>query len=230
MTRNRAKWVVAALVVVAAGTSSYLLTQSLAGDSSPSRAAEDPQLVDDAIATAVDRTNDILAEEGAKETFVGVMGDFTVLPQDELPSDYPCEPLKAVTPTAASELYFELEDGTAPQRARACADGLVLLASGASWLNSDATSHFDMERRHFTGTRPQVSLLVPADRLELTDIDGHPAIVARAISETDTLLRRRTIYVIERAASDDAPGIVLRVSGSGPDEDMLSLAREILAK
>ena len=90
-----------------------------------------------------------------------------------------------------------------------------------------------VQRAYFTGRRPGVFLDAPLERIDLTTVAGRPAIITRPLQEVEQLVpffALRRMAVIERFPSGDIPGVLLRLSGTGSEENALAAAEYVLTE
>jgi len=164
--------------------------------------------------------------EAQKEPYLGPLGSFVILEDSRL-ARLPCDPVlredggpSADAFEGKSELFFKLERRYPPfTTAAVCEDG-TLVAMHAI----DPASGASIQRYYYVGEAAPIATLKPAERLELGEADGKPALFLLPYHPRVT----RGIAVIERVATPERAGIVLVVEALAPDfETLIELIREV---
>lgn len=176
--------------------------------------------------------------DAALPRFFGELGDFVIVEPDTS-DNYPCpedEQLSDEAELTESELYFELpgihglvEDGpTGGVVGTTCLD-VVRSVSGEITLSEESGSSAYIVRSYFLDPHPQLPILAPASRLELTEFDGLPGLLEFSPEAILNLYCRA--FVVQRAAEEGIPGVLLEVSGYLVDCDAVrGLTEELLAQ
>jgi hypothetical protein len=225
------------VLLAAVGAASFLFAMQFFDEATPS-AAENPTPVSveeaatetpppaslEDVETLVAELNAISQAEGEKPRFDGELGDFIVVRGDVFPVNYPCNGAREVAVAPDSELFYTLPGEQGSLYGPKCDDGTVFAAFGGR------EEGFVVERFLFVGAKPEVWIEAPLERIELTRVDGLTAIMALPVAELEAVHPYRTIYVVERFPSGSELGILLRVTGTGTADAMLSLVRHVLAQ
>jgi hypothetical protein len=148
-------------------------------------------------------------EDEAKPRYFGPHGDFEVVSSKEEthPARY-----------CADGVQQSQEEGLTPSELDMpgmneqviCADGTV----AATWSTAGRLSYFE--------DRPKLHADAPIDRLELTEIDGHPTLIVSPPSAVGPFF----LYLIVRAPSPEDPGILLALIGDNREH---AVERALLA-
>ena len=222
----RAAALLALLVVI--GFGSFVLAGRIIEDAPESIAQQPPPPSREELQALVDELNAIQAADTA-ELYSGPLGDFIALSGDDVsPSNDLCPTVRIELPSKESELFFTLPNGDSPDSANVCEDGTATFMYGAG-----AGGGLTVQRAYFTGRRPGVFLDAPLERIDLTTVAGRPAIITRPLQEVEQLVpffALRRMAVIERFPSGDTPGVLLRLSGTGSEENALAAAEYVLTE
>jgi hypothetical protein len=204
----RVSFFVASLAAVGAGA--YVIGLA-ASDGTPSTEAQVPT-EDYAERTRLEFQKAVATAEAerAKPVFRGTIGEF------EIVSDYaPTDPGNLCgggnRPSRESNFAASELNQTRMTLQKVCADGRVV----ATW--SDAGS-----RRYFYG-KVVLQLDAPRENLELLEIDGHQALIARPLAGIGT----HEIFIIQRAPSGTEPGIMIWTWGESRSEAIAAAAKEL---
>lgn len=189
---------------------------------------------DESVASKVENS---MAEEAAKPRFNGTMGDFEVLPrtEDALAKSglFSCKSGAATVPVsrvdamaAAGELWsdaFATEEGAA----WGCQGEGILLVNNQG-MSGETTTGEDvlLIRGYFSDVPVPVLRDAPKDRLELTEVEGHPALLEHPIDGYP--YGQANLVVIERFPTDGAPGIVVVVERAASAKRAIELAEELI--
>ena len=217
--------VTAALVFVAAiGAAAFFVTsQFVGGEASGQVTSQDSTVLDE----ITERVEGIIAADKALPRVRGEYGDFVVagFDQSEPTIEVPCARThdRAVDDLARiqqSELY-ESAFGDEPE-VYDCADGRINFIGGSIQHDRGRT---ELASYYFTGV-PIVNAEVVAGRLELTSVNGHPALIDRGL-DTSPFVSQNRIFVIERQPSDGQPGIMTLAFSPQTVEESLKLLEEL---
>jgi hypothetical protein len=225
------------VLLAAVGAASFLFALQFFDEATPS-AAENPTPVSveaaatetplpaslEDVETLVAELNAISQAEGEKPRFDGELGDFIVVAGDVSPDNYPCNGAREVEVPPDSELFYTLPGGQNWLTGYECDDGTLFSAFGSSGAG------FEVFRSYFVGAKPEVWMEAPLERMELTRVDGHSAVITQPIAELEPVFSHPMIHVVERFPSGSELGILLRVNGTGTADAMLSVVRYVLAQ
>ena len=174
-----------------------------------------------------ERVEETIAADKALPRVRGEQGDFVVagFDQSDPTIEVPCARShdRAVDDLARiqqSELY-ESAFGDEPE-VYDCADGTINFIGGSIQHEPGFT---EFASYYFTGV-PIVNAEVVAGRLELTSVNGHPALIDRGL-DTSPFVPQNRIFVIERQPSDGQPGIMTLVFSPQTVEESLKLLEEL---
>ena len=148
--------------------------------------------------------------ERAKPVFRGILGDFQIV-ADYAPTDPSNLCGQGNRPSRESNFASSELNQARMTLQKVCADGRVV----ATW--SDAGSY-----RYFHG-KVVLQLDSPRENLQLIEIDGHNALIARPLGGIGT----HEIFVIKRAPSEGEPGIMIWTWGESRSEAMAAAQREM---
>ncbi len=175
-----------------------------------------------------DRLEPTIQADRALPVARGPLGDFVVagLAETEAKMEVPCprSSERAVDDLARiqrSELY-SLAFGDALE-VYDCPDGTINFIG--SYIQHE-TGTTELGRFHFMG-EAIVESDAPLERLELTQIGRHPALVEHGLDVSPFPSQNR-IFIIERQPAGDAPGIMLVIFTSLDVVEGIVLAEEVL--
>lgn len=148
--------------------------------------------------------------ERAKPVFRGVLGGFEIV-GDYAPTDPSNLCGEGDRPSRESNFTASELNQTKMTLQKVCADGRVV----ATWSESGS-------RRYFYD-KPVLQLDAPRDNLELIEVDGHHALIARPLAGIGT----REIFVVQRTPSGIEPGILIWTWGESRGEAIAAAQKEL---
>jgi hypothetical protein len=172
----------------------------------------------------IQKTLDADAANGA---FTGPLGDFTVVSRTGSPAqdviDCPAENRELVSDTStikASELW---QDAFGLGASGVSCDGRIVVVNSGSDPLPDGTQ--SIVKMYFRALPAPVAFDAPKDRIELTKIDGHSAILEEPLAGYP--YATASLALIERYPSRDQPGIIAYVNFAPSTDIALDLAKQL---
>ena len=176
----------------------------------------------------IDRIQDTLDEDAAKGRFTGELGDFvvyqTVRPEVEFAI---CPATIPVTDPAVLKNHELWSDALGPTGIGwACPDGEIV---GVNNEGLESRPGFmSLRKVYFNTLGVPVIRDAPRDRLELIEVEGHPAILTRGLDVSPLPHATASLAVIERFPEGDVPGIAVFVDYAPSVDEAIALAEKLI--
>lgn len=167
-------------------------------------------------------------EDAAKGRFTGELGDFvvyeTVQPDVEFVT---CPASIPVTDPAVLKNHELWSDALGPTGIGwACPDGEI------AGTNNEGLEHrpgpLALGKFYFNTLRVPVILDAPRDRLELIEVEGHPAILKQPLDVYPLPHATASLTIIERFPEGDVPGIRVFVLNAPSVDEAIALAEQLI--
>ena len=176
----------------------------------------------------INEIQETMDEDAAKGRFTGELGDFvvyeTVQPDVEFVT---CPASIPVTDRTVLEDHELWSDALGPTGIGwACPGGEIV------GVNNEGLEHrptFMSLRKFYFNSLP-VPLIrdAPRDRLELIEVEGHPAILRHPLDVAPLPHATASLAVIERFPEGDVPGIVVFVDYAPSVDEAIALAEQLI--
>ena len=182
----------------------------------------------------LDVIQEALDQDAAKGRFTGRLEDFIVYPQvGPAPEEafiFRCSP-HGTTPVSDAAVLIDHELWSEAFGSQgigwACGeDGVIVVNNEGGDGHGAHPDGVLLVRGYFQNLPVPVLRDAPRDRLELIDIEGHPALIERGVQGYP--YARVGLVVIERYPDGQVPGIVVRVEFSPSAERAIELAEQLM--
>lgn len=183
----------------------------------------------------LDAIQEALDQDAAKGRFTGRLGDFFVYglvngPAPEEAFIFRCSP-HGTTPVSDAAVLIDHELWSEAFGSQgigwACGeDGVIVVNNEGGDGHGAHPDGVLLVRGYFQNLPVPVLRDAPRDRLELIDIEGHPALIERGVQGYP--YARVGLVVIERYPDGQVPGIVVRVEFSPSAERAIELAEQLM--
>jgi hypothetical protein len=176
----------------------------------------------------IDRIQDTLDEDAAKGRFTGELGDFVVY--ETVPPDVEFVTCRATIPVTDPTVLKDHElwsDALGPTGIGwACPDGEI---AGVNNEGLESRPGLMLLVKVYFNTLPvPVIRDAPRDRLELIEVEGHPAILTRGLDVSPLPHATASLAVIERFPEGDVPGIAVFVDYAPSVDEAIELAEKLI--
>lgn len=180
----------------------------------------------------LDVIQEALDQDAAKGRHTGRLGDFIVYPQTgQVPDEafvFRCPASVPVSDLAVLEAHELWSDGFEPQAVGwSCGDGEIILVNNGGGDGYEAHPDGVVLIRGYFRNLPVPTLRdAPLDRLELIEVEGHPALIERPVEGYP--YAKAGLVVIERYPDGRVPGILVRVEFAPSAERAIQLAEQLM--
>lgn len=232
------RWTGGLVALAAIALVSFFAARLLVGgpEEATSSPPGEPALTED----RTDEHNRRIAEEASKAQFTGQMGPFYLATKDKAEEMYREEQTKwqewcggvvdwdSPRPSD-TDFYYTFPDGSLPTAFR-CPNGRVNQTEGSFPLYRGYQGL--VSQRWIFGLPEALVLGVSQEseprRLELTSVEGRPALIVKPVDPLPVPMGQVDVYVLQKEPTDSEPGVMLRVLGSdNPVEAAAYVLRQV---
>lgn len=182
----------------------------------------------------LDEIQAVLDADAAKGTFEGDLADFLILDQmgerTEEAAIYDCTGDKQSLPVTDAAVLKNHELWSNAFGAEgvgwSCGSDAIRLVNNAGREGHGGSSTVQMIRAYIHDLPMAILRDAPRDRLELIEVEGHPALIEHPLEGWP--YPSANLTVIERLPIGDTPGIAVNIHFATSSEEAIALAEELM--